>query len=186
MDLISRQAFEALDDDLKLAILESALAGPLDALAKHLQTPITLNSMTAGTDADERGAAAPGGNAGTSPNRLLLDILRRADSARFAVEVELRSALPESVRSLLKEATADQRRKFSQLPASVTFELGAASISADNFRSLEPGDVILFDQCYIGESRMRINVCNRFFQQGEVDGFNLTVRNLCGISRSTP
>ena len=47
MNLLSRQAFEALDTDLQFTVLETALSRPLSTLSRYLQMPVTLTAIRA-------------------------------------------------------------------------------------------------------------------------------------------
>ena len=186
MDLISRQCFEALDDDLQLAVLEAALAEPLVALAKHLQTPVTFQEITAvrtleaGSATDARDTSeerALTGQPEFAPNSILFEVCRQTDQARYMVRVDLMAALPEPARSVLNDTAAKRHRDFSRLPAPVLFEVGRASLPISEFRTLEPGDIILFDECYISAGQLRVNIGDRIFYQGDVDGLDLAIRN---------
>ena len=96
---------------------------------------------------------------------------------RFAVLVDLASPLPESVVGRLAASPAGRTRDLEGLPVPVTFELGAASLSSVELRSLEPGDIVLLDQCHAAEGRVRVNICDRLFLMGELEGQRLTVQS---------
>ena len=176
-DLIDAAAFATLDTDLKLAVLETALDAPLGALTALLRAEVVLEGivrdrMDAGgaprrLDGDE---AAPLGG-------LLIEARRPPEVVRCAVLVELVSPLPASVVERLGESAGRRARDLEGLPIPVKFELGAASLSPAEFRSLEPGDIVLLDQCHVVEGRLRVNICDRFFLAGELEGHRLTVRN---------
>ena len=170
MDLLSRQAFEALDDDLQLTVLETALAEPLRTLARHLQTPVSLTGIAGAAD-----PSGPGGVPLVSPHSLLFEIRRLSDERLFIVQIDLDAGLPDSALSVLQHSTVHRRRDLSSLPAPVVFECGSASLSISELRSLEPGDIVLFDQCYIDGGQLRINVSDRVFLRGAVRGFELAV-----------
>ena len=174
--LIDASAFATLDDDLKLAVLETALDAPLGALTALLRAEVVLegiagNRMDAGAasrrlDGDE---AAPLGG-------LLFEVRRPPEVVRCAVLVDFVSPLPASVVEHLVESPAGRTRDLDGLPVPITFELGAASLSPVEFRSLEPGDIVLFDQCHAAEGRLRVNICDRLFLVGELEGHRLTVQ----------
>ena len=170
LDLLSRQAFEALDSDLQLAVLETALAEPLRTLSRYLQTPVSLTGIT-GTGEP----SGPGGVPPVSPHCLLFEIFRQSDECLFVVQVDFDAGLPESACSVLQHSTVHRRRDLSSLPAPVVFECGSASLSISELRSLEPGDIVLFDRCYIDRGQLRINVNDRVFLRGAVRGFELAV-----------
>ena len=172
-DLLSRRAFAALDEDLQLAVLETALAEPLDALKRYLQTPVTLTGVRRNGKPPRQ--AGPAGKRQVPPHSLQFEIRRHADDALFAVQVDLNSGLPEPARSVLGDSGACRRRDLGYLPAPVVLELGSASLPASELRSLEPGDIVLFDECYIGGGQLRVNVGDLLFRTVRVNGAQLTV-----------
>ena len=159
-------AFAALDDDLKLAVLEATLAEPLDVLRTLLGAEVAL----AGIDPE------PVEDGGTI-NGLLFEVRAPVDVARCGVLVELLAPLPDSVLSRLASSAGPRANHFGDLPVPVTFELGESSLSAAEFGSLESGDVVLFDQCHLAEDRLRVNIGDRFNLVGALDGLELTLRN---------
>ena len=175
--LIDASAFTTLDDDLKLAVLETTLAAPLRALTALLGAEVVLEGMV-GDRTDAAGEASPrlGGDEAAPFNGLLFEARCPHGVVRCAVLVDLASPLPESVVERLAESPAGRTRDLEGLPVPVTFELGSASLSSVEFRSLEPGDIVLFDQCHAVEGRLRINICDRLFLVGELEGHRLTVQ----------
>ena len=175
--LLSASDFAALDDDLKLAVLETALDEPLGALRELSGADVVLESL----DSDPAGKSdAPnqGDSAGDAAvNSLVFEVRVPADVVRCRVQVELLSALPASVLAKLASVPNSGAHGLGGLPVPVTFELGEGSLSAAEISSLEPGDIVLFDQCHILEGRVRVNVCDSFYQVGTLDGLNLTVEN---------
>ena len=176
-DVIDVAAFATLDDDLKLAVLETALAAPLSALTAALGAEVVLESMTG--DLIDAGAESRGLDEDESVplNGLLFEVRHPPEMVRCAVLVDLVTPLPESVLEGLAKCSAGQTRDLGGLPVPVTFELGAASLSSVEFRSLEPGDIILFDQCYVVDGRLRVNICDRIVLLGELEGHRLTVQS---------
>ena len=170
-DLMPAPAFAALDDRLKLAVLEAALAEPLGVLRTLLGAEVVLGSL--GDAGPARESAEAGGDAMGS---LLFEVRAPADVARCRVVVDLLSPLPASVLTQLASSPAPRVNDFGGLPVPVTLELGEASLSAVEFNSLEAGDVVLFDHCHFVDDRVRVNVCDRIFQVGALEGPNLTVR----------
>ena len=168
-DLIAWPAFERLDQDLKAAILDTALARPLALLTNLLLADVVLDDLPAPTDRD----AAEAGHASAAPEELLWEVRTDEDIVRCSVLVEVTRALPRSVIELL--ATFRRSRDCGGLPCPVTFELGYAGLSEAEFRALEPGDIVLFDRCYLSEDRLRVNVCDRVSRIGTLDGFDLTL-----------
>ena len=175
-DMIDVSAFATLDDDLKLAVLETALAAPLGALTAWLRAEVVLEGIVG--DRLDTGAASRrlDGDAAAPFGGLLFELRRPPEVVRCAVLVDLISPLPESVVARLVESPAGRTRDLGGLPVPVTFELGAASLSPVEFRSLEPGDIVLLDQCHVVEGRLRVNICDRFFLMGELEGRRLTVQ----------
>ena len=174
--LIDASAFATLDDDLKLAVLETALAVPLGALTALLGAEVVLEGIV-GDRTDGAGAASPrldGDEA--APFGLVFEARRPPEVVRCAVLVDLASPLPESVVERLAASPAGRARDLGDLPVPVSFELGAASLSSAELRSLEPGDIVLFDQCHAAEGRLRVNICDRLFLMGELEGHRLTVQ----------
>ena len=174
--LIDASAFATLDDDLRLAVLETALDAPLGALTTWLRAEVVLEGIAG--DRMDAGAASrpPDGDAAAPFGGLLFEARRPPEVVRCAVLVDLVSPLPASVVERLVESPAVRTRDLEGLPVPVTFELGAASLSSAEFRSLEPGDIVLFDQCHVVEGRLRVNICDRFFLTGELEGHRLIVQ----------
>ena len=175
--LIDASAFATLDDDLKLAVLETALAAPLRALTELLRAEVLLEGIV--DDQMDAGAALRrvDGDEAAPLDGLLFEVRHPPDMVLFAVLVDLVSPLPESVTGRLVESPAGRTRDLGSLPVAVTFELGAASLSSVEFRSLEPGDIVLFDQCHVVEGRLRVNICDRFSLMGELEGQRLTIQD---------
>ena len=175
--LIAEPAFATLDDDLKLAVLETALDEALAGLRALLGTEVSLN----GLDADPAGSGQrlnPGNTTGDPPlHSLVCEVRLPADVVRCSVLVELLSPLPDSVLAKLAIVAEPRWKGLGGLPVPVTVEFGSASLSAAEIGSLEPGDIVLFDQCHILEGRLRINICDSVFLVGTLDGLNLTVEH---------
>ena len=174
--LIDASAFATLDDDLKLAVLETALDAPLGALTALLRAEVVLEGIV--RDRMDAGAVSRrlDGDEAAPFAGLLFETRRPSEVVLCAVLVDLVSPLPASVVERLVESPAGRARDFEGLPMPVTFELGAASLTPAEFRSLEPGDIVLFDQCHVVEGRLRVNICDRIFLMGELEGHRLTVR----------
>ena len=174
--LIDVSAFATLDDDLKLAVLEAALDAPLGTLNALLRAEVVLEGIVR----DRMGAGAASrrldGDEAARFDGLLFEVRGPPEVVRCAVLVDLVSPLPASVVERLAESPAGRTRDLESLPVPVTFELGAASLSSVEFRSLEPGDIVLLDQCHAAEGRLRVNICDRFFLVGELEGHRLTVQ----------
>ena len=175
-DMIDASAFATLDDDLKLAVLEAALDAPLGALTALLGAEVVLEGIVR----DRTGAGAASRRLDEDEaapfDGLLFEARRPPEVVRCAVLVELVSPLPASLVERLAASPAGRTRDLEGLPVPVTFELGAASLSPVEFRSLEPGDIVLFDQCHVVEGRLRVNICDRFFLMGELEGRHLTIQ----------
>ena len=175
-NLIDVSAFATLDDDLKLAVLETALAAPLAALTELLRAEVALERIVD----DQVDASAASRRADGDPaapiDGVLFEVRHPPEVVRCSVLVDLVSPLPMSVVECLAESPAVRTRDLGGLPVPVTFELGAASLSSVEFESLEPGDIVLFDQCYVVEGRLRVNICDHMFLMGELEGHRLTVQ----------
>ena len=168
-DLIAWPAFERVDQDLRAAILDTALARPLALLTNLLRAEVLLDDVPAPADRDTPEA----GRVRAAPEELLCEVRTDNDIVRCSVLVEVTGPLPRSVIELL--ATFRRSCDCGGLPCPVTFELGYAGLSEAELRSLEPGDIVLFDRCYLSEDRLRVNVCDRVSCIGTLDGFDLTV-----------
>ena len=175
--LIDASAFATLDDDLKLAVLETALAAPLCALTALLGAEVVLEGIV-GDRTDAAVAASPrlDGDEAAQFDGLLFEVRRPPEGVRCAVLVDLVSPLPESVVERLAESPTARARDLEALPVPVTFELGSASLSLGEFRTLEPGDIVLLDQCRMVDAMLRVNICDRVFLVGELEGHHLTVQ----------
>ena len=176
MDLLSLQAFEALDEDLQFTVLETALAEPIGVVARALRTPVILTAILAirHTDPTAQVPNSSGDAPRNLPQRLLFEIRLDSDTSLFVVEVDINAGLPESAGMVLNDSTAVRRRDFSGLPAPVVFELGSAALSAADLVRLEPGDIVLFDECYVDGGKPRISVCGRTIRHVEVNGVDMS------------
>ena len=170
VDLLPRQAFEALDDDLQITVLEIALAEPLKTLTRFLQAPVSLTGIASNGE-----LSGPADVRHVSPHSLRFEIRRKSDESLFGVQVDIDAGLPAAACTALREAAVHCRRDLSHLPAPVVFEYGTASLSMSELSSLEPGDIVLFDECYIDGGQLRINISDRTFLRGAVNGLELTV-----------
>ena len=47
---------------------------------------------------------------------------------------------------------------------------------SDTTRSKTKICPVLFDQCHVVEGRLRVNICDRIFLMGELEGHRLTVQ----------
>ena len=187
--------FASLDDDLKMAVLETALAEPLAALTGLLHAEVVLDSidtesLNGSRSQGERvsqnepvvdSSVEPADNlcrsSAAPPPRLLFEVRMPADVVRCTVLVDLLAPLPAGVLETLEASPGPRSRDYGGLPVPVSFELGAASLSAAEFRSLEPGDIVLFDDCYIADDKVRVNVCDSIYRFGSLDGLDLTLEN---------
>ena len=175
--LMPASAFAALDEDLKLAVLETTLAEPLVALRTLLGADVVLESIDAG-QGEDGGSSSESFVARNGPlNSLLFEVRVPADVVRCRVLVDVLTPFPASVLAHLASFSGSQANDFGDLPVPVTVEVGEASLSAAEFSSLEAGDVVLFDQCHVLDDRLRVNVGNRAFLVGTLEGLNLTVEN---------
>ena len=175
--LIDASAFATLDEDLKLAVLETALAAPCSALTELLHAEVVLEGIIGDRMDAGAGSRRLDGDEAARFDALLFEVRRPPDTLLFALLLDLVSPLPESVTERLVKSPAGRTRDLGGLPVGITFELGAASLSSVEFESLEPGDIVLFDQCHVVEGRLRVNICGRFFLMGELEGQRLTIRS---------
>ncbi len=163
-DLLPADAFGGLDGDLRAAVLATALARPLAALTAALRAEIVLEGVPG------PGADAP---AHPPPGSVLLEVRGPADVVHCTVEVELQGPLPAPVLETLGQYPA--RRDCGAVPVPVTFELGSSTLSEAELASVEPGDIVLFDECHLADGRLRVNVCDRWFVTGALTGVDLTI-----------
>ena len=169
-DLVAWPAFERLDPDLRAAVLDAALTRPLTILTDLLRAEVALDGVPpAPAHADETRA----GPENAARRDVLCEIVTDTDIVRCCVMIELTDPLPRSVIDVL--AGFRRSRDCGGLPCPVTFELGDAVLSEVELRSLEPGDIVLFDRCYLSEDRLRVNICDRVSRIGTLDGFGLTL-----------
>lgn len=186
-DLMPTQHFQTLEDELKLAVLEDALGASLAALTEFLQTPVTLGQVVDGTGSNRQLDPADSCThqsfntsvdlTPTIANRLQFEVGRQWDSVCFNVQIELLSALPEPVRARLAKTHADRRHDLGHLPVPVMFELGETALTVSALKSLEPGDIILFDESYIARGMARVNIASWTHLLANVDEYSLTVQS---------
>ena len=175
--LVSGSTFAALDDDLQLAVLETALDEPLGALSELSGADVVLESLDSGRCGKSDSSQQGNGAGDAALNSLIFEVRVPADTVRCRVLVELLSPLPAPLLAKLATAPVSPGCGFGGLPVPVTVELGKASLSAAEIGCLEPGDIVLFDQCHILEGRVRINICDSIFRVATLDGLNLTVEH---------
>ena len=171
-ELIAVESFEALDPDLKMAVLEYALEAPLRALGEALDARVALQ----GVPGEGSGAAGDG------TRGLRVAVHGPEDEVRCTVMVEPDAPLPESVQATL--ARFRPSRDFGEVPVRVTFEAGCASVAQADLRDLAPGDIVLFDRCYVADDRLRVNVCGSEFLMGRLAGRRVTVEEDPSVEES--
>lgn len=164
-DLGGAVVFDTLDRDLQAAVLEEALAEPLAALGRSLHAEVVLAGTPRLTD-----AAGPA-EAGLAD--ILLEVHDPSGLALCAVLFELGSPLPPATIAVIA-ATAD-RRDCADVPIPVTFEVGHAELSCAELRSLAPGDIVLFDHCYLVDDHLRVDFGGRFQRMGTLAGTDLSI-----------
>ena len=178
-ELIAVASFEALDPDLKLAVLEYALEAPLRALGEALDARVALEGVLP----DGSGAVGDGMRGlPAAPGRLLVAVHGPEDEVRCTVMVEPDAPLPESVQATL--ARFRPSRDFGALPVRVTFETGCATVAQADLRDLAPGDIVLFDRCHVTDDRLRVNVSGFEFLMGRLAGRRLTVEEDTSVEES--
>ena len=163
-DLLPPPAFAQLACELQAAVLQATLARPMAAASGLLGAEVLLSEVLPRTDDVHYPSAA----------EFLLEI-RRASLVVCTVVVELDTPLPPSVVDTL----GGFRRPLdcAGIPFPVTFEVGRTSLAKRDLRSVEPGDIVLFDRCYIDGDALRVNVADRFSMMGSVAGLELTVQS---------
>ena len=116
-DLIDAAAFATLDNDLKLAVLEAALASPLRALTALLGAEVVLAGIVDdGMDAAVAASPRLDGDEAAPFAGLLFEIRHPSEGVRCAVLVDLVSPLPRSVVERLAESPASRARDLAGLP----------------------------------------------------------------------
>lgn len=178
-ELIAVESFEALDPELKMAVLEYVLAAPLRALGEALDARVALEGVL-----PEGSGAVGDGMRGleAAPCGLLVAVHGPQDEVRCTVMVELDAPLPESVQATL--ARCRPSRDFGEVPVRVTFEAGCASVAQADLRDLAPGDIVLFDHCYVADDRLRVNVSGSGFLMGRLAGRRVTVEEHTSVEES--
>ena len=164
-DLAGTVSFDTLDGDLQVAVLEEALAEPLAAMARSLSAEVVLDGRPS--------AAADTGSPPPSPGEVQIDVHDPGGRTRCAVLLELGSPLPSATLETL--AASAGRRDCADVPIPVTFELGQAEISGVDLRSLAPGDIVLFDRCYLVENQMRVDFGGGITRLGTIAGSDLSI-----------
>lgn len=178
---IAAEAFASLDSELQLAVLETALASPLARLGETLRSEVVLQDIrTVQPDADGPGMLDSDSSGGRRPSSgsLLLEVHGTRDTVCCTVLLDLDAPLPDAVTTAL--GVGRRRWDCSHLPVRVTFEAGCASVAAREYRTLEPGDIVLFDQCYVADDRVRVNICDTEFRVGRLEGLCITLEEGAG------
>ncbi|MCY3622482.1 MAG: FliM/FliN family flagellar motor switch protein [Gammaproteobacteria bacterium] len=166
--LVAAPVFKSLDKELQAAVLEGALAGPLAVLRQWLDAEVVLEDVLA--------ADAVAGASGPA-FALLFDICE-SGGVRCSVVLELSSPLPAATVETLARGTS--RRDCGVVPIPVTFEFGTAEVSAADLECLSPGDIVLFDRCYLADEVLRVNVAGRVFRRGAVAYGGVTIASESG------
>ena len=177
---IAADAFTALDSELQLAVLETAMASPLARLGETLRSEVVVQDIrTARRDADDRAMfdSSSSGDHRSSAGSLLLEVRGNRDTVCCSVLLDLDAPLPDAVTTALG---GGPRWDCFDLPVRVTFEAGCASVAAREFRTLEPGDIVLFDHCYVANDRVRVNICDTEFRVGRLEGLCITLEDGAG------
>ena len=175
-DVIAAAAFTALDAELQLAVLETALSKTLTCLGETLGAEVVLQDIRAAPrDADGGdmlGEEAPENHRSTAGS-LLIEIRGVRNTVSCTMLFDLDAPLPDAVRTTL--GAGRRRWDCSDLPVRITFEAGCALVAAREFRTLEPGDIVLFDHCYVADDRLRVNICDSEARMGRLKGFRVTL-----------
>ena len=164
-DLAGAVPFDTLDGDLQAAVLEEALAEPLAALGRSLSAELVLTGTPR--------VAEAAGTAEIGLAHMLLDVHDPSGRTLCAVLFELGSPLPPATIEAIA-ATAN-RRDCADVPIPVTFELGQTELSGTDLRALAPGDIVLFDHCYLIDDHLRVDFAGRFQRMGTLAGTDLSI-----------
>lgn len=173
---MSAADFAALDAELKLVVLEAALSTSLAHLGETLRAEVVVQGIHAeqqDEDAHDVLGVDPSSDHPPPAGSLLLEVRGARDTVCCAVLLELRAPLPDAVTTTL--GAGRRRWDCSDLPMRVTFEAGCASVAAREFRTLEPGDIVLFDHCYVTDDRLRVNICDSEWRMGRLEGLRVTL-----------
>lgn len=167
---IAADAFGVLDVELQLAVLETAMATALARLGEALRAEVVVQDVRpAHPDADGCDMIDKHLPAGS----VLLELHGPRDTVYCTVLLALDAPLPAAVTMAL--GVGRRCRDLSNLPVPVTFEAGCASVATREFRTLEPGDVVLFDRCYVSDDHVRVNICDSEFRMGRLRGLRVTL-----------
>ena len=172
-DLIAWPAFERLDQDLKAAVLDAALARPLAiADGSALRAEVVLDRVPDGT----RGAdVTRAGRENAAPQELLCEV-RFSDTEIVRCSVMIEVDRPAAAfRDRTSSPNCVGRATAEGCPAQSPSNWVTPDCPKPSFRSLEPGDIVLFDRCYLADDRLRVNVCDRVSGVGTLDGSRLTL-----------
>jgi len=173
---IAAADFAALDAELQLAVLETALSTWLAPLGEALRAEVVLQDIRAAQQ-DEDTRDVPGedssGDYRPSAGSLLLEVRGAPGTVRCSVLLDIDAPLPDAVRTAL--GASRRRWDCSDLPVRIAFEAGCASVAAREFRTLEPGDIVLFDRCYVTDDRLRVNICDSESRMGRLEGRRVTL-----------
>ena len=174
--LIAVADFTALDAELQLAVLETALSTSLAHLGNALRGEVVLQNIRA-EQADEDARDGPGDDSSAdrrpSAGFLLLEVRGARGTVGCTMLLDVDAPLPDTVTKALGEGR--RRWDCSDLPVRVTFEAGCASVAAREFRTLEPGDIVLFDHCYVTNDCLRVNICDSESRMGRLEGRRVTL-----------
>ena len=163
--LVSTETFAKLDRRLQLAILATTLRQPLEAIGNRFGVTVQLSQVS---------DPPPGLQARAPANCWTFEVYEPKQHAACKLLVEFLSPLPTPARVELASA-ASRRRSLDQVPASASLELGRTSLPLAECRGLEPGDVLMLDECYFADNRLRVNVCDALTWQGRVAHSNPAV-----------
>ena len=154
--LVSRETFAKLDRRLQLALLATTLRQPLEAIGNRLGVTVQLSQVLDPPPDPQPGAPA---------NCWAFEVYDPQQQAACKLLVEFLGQLPNPAQAALASAAA-RRRSLDQVPVSASLELGRTALPLAECRGLEPGDVIMLDECYLADNRLRVNVGDALSWQG--------------------
>ncbi len=163
--LTSIETFATFDRRLQLALLTTTLRQPLEAIGNWFGVTAQLSQVVVPPPDPQHRVPA---------NCWTFEVYDTSHHAACKLLVEFLGPLPTPVRAAL-ESAATRRRCLDQVPISASLELGRTSLSLAQCRELEPGDVVMLDECHLADNHLRVNVCDALTWQGRITPSNAVV-----------
>lgn len=186
--LIPVDAFESLDRELQLAVLNASLEEPFALLGAWVGAEMRLLEIHAPTQAaggvadnhtgGSTATAPPGGapQARTRDSCWALAVSGPGNGSKCTILMEFLSPPPESLNAALA-SPLQRRRDLDHLSFPVCLELGSTALPMADCRNLESGDILLLDEFHAADGGLRINVGNASIWQGQLTGNELTIHD---------